>query len=124
MGSGDYGPRSYDPPRSFKQNEERLINEFKVNRRGLFGHVGESKRVRQIDSADPLATAERFAEIAGDGGRIVHVFANGGYVKELADGSYVTFRPTSRSVSPAVDLRIVDSVHVVSQKIHFEEEKR
>lgn len=123
MGTGDNGPRTYNESHSFRQNEERLINEFRVNRAGLFGHAGNSKSVRQIDSADPLTTAERFANIAGEGGRIIHVLANGGYVKELADGSYVTFRPTSRSASPAVDLRIVDSVHVASQKIHFEEEK-
>lgn len=120
MGSGDYGPRSYD--RSFRDNEELLINEFRVNKSGLFGHAARSKGVRQIDSHNPLETAIRFADVASQGGRIIHELKNGGYVKRLSDGSIITFRPSSKSVSPAVDLSIVDSVHVVSQKIHFEED--
>ena len=128
MGSGDNG--SYNmgdtvgggSSRSFMDNESRLINNFTIDGEGFFGHEGRSSGTRQIDSDDPLDTANRFAAIAAQGGTIVHVLPNDGWVAQLKDGSYVTFRPDSRSDSPAVTLNIVDSVQVQTQKIHFEEE--
>lgn len=128
MGSGDNGPYSVGdtvgggPSHSFGDNEGKLINEFGLNTEGFFGHEGRSAGIRQIDSDDPLGTADAFAEIAAQGGTIVHELPNGGWVAQLEDGSYVTFRPDSRSKSPAVTLNIVDSTQVQSQKIHFEEE--
>lgn len=128
MGSGDNGPYSRGdtvgngPSHSFADNESRLIDRFGVNDEGLFGHEGESAGVRQIDSDDPQATCEEFATIAAQGGTIMHELPNGGWVAQLEDGSYVTYRPVSSSESPAIDLNLVDSSLVQSQKIHFEEE--
>ena len=128
MGTGDKGPYSFGETvgggtqHSFGDNEVRLINEFDLNEEGLFGHEGYSSGVRQIDSEDPQGTCEEFAEIAAQGGTIKHELPNGGWVARLEDGSYVTYRPISTSGSPAVDLHLVDSTQVQSQKIHFEEE--
>jgi len=128
MGSGDNGSYSTGDiigggsTRSFSDNEQRLIDRFGINDEGLFGHEGRSPGIRQIDSEDPLGTADQFADIAAQGGKIVHELPNDGWVAQLEDGSYVTFRPDSRSDSPAVTLNLVDSTQVQSQKIHFEEE--
>ena len=128
MGSGDNGPYGIGDtvgggsPHSFGDNESKLIDEFSIDDEGLFGHEGHSAGVRQIGSEDPLETCEEFAEIAAQGGTIKHELPNGGWVAQLEDGSYVTYRPISTTGSPAVDLNLVDSTQVQSQKIHFEEE--
>ena len=128
MGSGDYGPYitgdivGGGSPRSFLDNEGALIDKFGIDDEGLFGHEGHTAGIRQIDSDNPSDTAGLFAEVAAQGGTIVHELPYGGWVAQLEDGSYVTYRPSSESGSPAVDLNLVESTQVQSQKIHFEEE--
>lgn len=127
MGTGDNGPYyktvGSTSPRAFTDNERELIDQYGIDSEGFFGHRGRSAGVRQIDSSDPLGTAEHFADVAACGGHVTLELPNGGWVTRLEDGSYVTFRPDSRSSSPAVSLNIVESSRVQSQKIHFEEEQ-
>lgn len=101
-------------------NQGTLIDEFGIDDEGIFGLEGCSAGVRKIDSDDPLGTADQFAGVAAQGGTIVYELPNGGWVAQLEDGSYVTFRPDSTSDSPAVTLNLVDSTQVQSQMIHFQ----
>ena len=89
---------------------------FAVNDSGYFETPGSSSRVRimngTVDEAyalfDHLSSGYTHESVAG----------YGGVTRELPNGGYVTFRPDSKSGSPAIDIRGIPGIK--KQKIHFE----
>ena len=88
---------------------------FAVNDSGYFGTPGSSSRVRIINGTvdeacalfDHLSSVYTHESVGG----------YGGVTRELPNGGYVTFRPDSKSGSPAIDIRCIPGIK--NQKIHF-----
>ena len=102
---------------------------------GYFGRKGESStnsRVRNIESADPNATAKEFYNKIAYGGIESDIYNKKtgeviGQKTKLADGSIISWRDISFSDgTPAVEINIEQSTSnggVKQQKIHFVKEK-
>ena len=91
-----------------------------------FRDPGKGKRVRIISSKDPAVTGKDFYNKLAYGG-IEKDLPNGkGKITYMADGSMVTFRPTTKSDEfPGVDINILNSSapgKLKQQKIHFGKE--
>ena len=85
------------------------------NDSGYFGTPGSSSRARIINGTvdeayalfDHLSSVYTHESVGG----------YGGVTRELPNGGYVTFRPDSKSGSPAIDIRGIPEIK--NQKIHF-----
>lgn len=91
---------------------------------GYFGVRGNGKQVRIIYSDDPAFTGKDFYDKIAYGG-IEKDLENGkGKITKMADGTVITFRPTTKSDdNPGVDINIEYSSNhgkLKKQKIHFE----
>jgi hypothetical protein len=120
--------------RSIGENVTALKNDYPFSD-GYFGRKGESStnsRVRNIESADPHATAKEFYNKATYGGIESDIYNKKtgeviGQKTKLADGSIISWRDVSSSDgTPAVEINIEQSTSnggVKQQKIHFVKEK-
>ena len=89
---------------------------FAINNSGYYGVPGSSSRVRVINGTvdeayalfDHLSSGYTHESVAG----------YGGVTRALPNGGYVTFRPDSKSGSPAIDIKGIPGIK--DQKIHFE----
>ena len=120
--------------RSISENVTALKNDYPFLG-GYFGRKGESStnsRVRNIESADPHATAKEFYNKAAYGGIESDIYNKKtgvviGRKTKLADGSIISWRDVSSSDgTPAVEINIEQSTSnggVKQQKIHFVKEK-
>lgn len=114
---------------SLSENVSTLKHHFSFSR-GYFGSKSQtstSKKIRNIASENPVATAKQFYDEAAHGGIQHNIYdGNGnikGYVTKLKDGTTITWRHTSSSDgTPAVDINVkksTDKAGVKEQKIHF-----
>lgn len=114
---------------SISDNISNLKKSFKfIN--GYFGDQGTSNRVRVVYGNDPVSIGKEFYNKIAFGG-IEKDLSNGkGKITYMADGSIITFRPTTKSDNyPGVNINIsksTDSGGIKQQKIHFgkEEDRR
>ena len=89
---------------------------------GYFGQKSSTSRVRRIHSDEPLATARDFYRRASQGGVERASAAGRPRITEMADGTTVSFRETSRDGSPVVEIHPptgIDTDGIKYQKIHF-----
>lgn len=108
---------------SISDNVSEVSKTFPL-KNGYFGNAGNNSKVRIIYSEDPNKTGKTFYDQIAYGG-IESPLANGkGYKTNMADGTIITFRPTTSSDNnPGVDINIAKSnAHgdLKQQKIHFE----
>lgn len=104
----------------FSDNIARLTEKFPVSESGYFGKKGQSGKVRNIESDDPVATAQDFFQMATEGVATIKTNSKGRVFAEFEDGTMISFRPVSHSDgSPAVDINISGSGPIKTQKIHF-----
>jgi len=87
-----------------------------------FGTAGTSATVREVYAQYPVSEAEKFFATLTYGG-VKSKLPNGKGIKaNMANGTVVTIRPTTKSLPyPAVDISIskAHSPEVKAQKIHF-----
>ena len=104
-------------------NISTLKNSFEYHN-GYFGDEGTSCRVRVIYSSDPTSTGLEFYDKIAYGGIEKELPNDKGKITYMADGSIITFRPTTKSNDyPGVDINISKSSGsggIKMQKIHFE----
>lgn len=108
---------------SVSDNISELSKSFAYNN-GYFGEKGNNSRIRVIYSDNPDNTGKTFYDKIAYGG-IESPLENGkGYKTNMADGTIITFRPTTSSDNnPGVDINIAKSINhgsLKQQKIHFE----
>lgn len=110
---------------SISDNISSLKKSFKYNN-GYFGENGTSNRVRIIYGNDPASIGKEFYDKISFGGIEKNLPNGKGKITYMADGSIITFRPTTKSDNyPGVDINIsksTDSGGIKQQKIHFEKE--
>lgn len=108
-----------------KNNVSKVTNSYKY-KNGYFGDEGSGNRVRIIYSDDPASTGKDFYDKLSYGGIEKSLPKGNGKITYMADGSIITFRPTTKSDdNPGVDINISkssDSGGLKKQKIHFEME--
>lgn len=106
-------------------NISSLKNSFKYNN-GYFGEQGTSNRVRVIYGNDPASIGKDFYDKIAFGGKEKDLPNGKGKITYMADGSIITFRPTTKSDNyPGVDINIsksTDSGGIKQQKVHFGKE--
>lgn len=133
MGSGWHGgfpsiAASQAEAHTLNDNLADLKKEFTLHANGYFGDIGQTKntvRNRNISSADPLESAQRFFSLGAE--QAVHINelrnADGshkGYVATMRDRTVMTYRWTSTSDgSPVVEINIKPGGSIKGQKIHF-----
>lgn len=110
---------------SISDNVKTVANSYKYNK-GYFGVQGSGNRVRVIYSDNPASTGKDFYDKLAFGG-VEKGLPNGkGKITYMADGSIITFRPTTKSDNyPGVDINISKSTSsgdLKQQKIHFGKE--
>lgn len=114
-----YRPTGTPEPRSFADNLPNLKDLFPEYPDDIKWKASKRQRIGVIESEDPVATANQFAEAASKGAPYEKPLKNG-YSRFMDDGTFVVFRESSNSDgSPAVSLDISDENHV--RKIHFEQ---
>ncbi len=102
-------------------NAERMKKLYPLSPSGYFGKKGKNSRV--IKSASPEATSTDFYEKIGFGGRSEPLSNGRGTRTTLPDGSIIVHRLiTSTPGSPAVDIKVIGTSKVKSQKVHFVKE--
>ena len=110
---------------SITDNVSSVSNTFKYQN-GYFGEQGSGKRVRVIYSVDPASTGKDFYDQITYGGIEKDLPNDKGKVTYMADGSIITYRPTTKSDNyPGVDINISKSTNsgeLKQQKIHFGKE--
>ena len=97
---------------------------YPVTQNGYFGQPGKNSGIRVIYSASPIETAENFYLQISKGGHEVPLANGRGKQTIFSDGSRVVIRLYSKSGSPAVEIHIIKSGDIKTQKIHFEERKK
>ena len=124
MGGGSgfgyrFGPSSGE---AFVKNFGSAAKEFPMDHQNKFGTESVGKNVQEIQSRDPLASAEKLFKMLSQGGKPVSTERDGVKVVSFEDGTHIVFRPISKSGSPAVDINPGTTAgKVTSQhKIHFE----
>lgn len=127
MGTGYKGNSKYY--RSIGQNILTTSSKYEY-KNGRFGKNSPStgNLTRNIESDNPLKTATDFYDKIAFGG-IENTYNNGNMkITQMADGTIVTWRKTSRSDgTPVVEINISCSSHtggIKKQKIHFTEVKK
>lgn len=108
---------------TLRENLKRVTERFPLVN-GHFGERGSSNDMRRIPSEDQLATAKDFYDRMTYGGIETSLEKGNGVKCKLADGSWITFRPVSRSEdkSPAVDINVrqsEDPCGIADKRIHF-----
>ena len=107
---------------SISDNVKTAASSYKYQK-GYFGEPGTGNRVRVIYSDNPASTGKDFYDKLAFGG-VEKDLSNGkGKITYMADGSIITFRPTTKSDNyPGVDINISKSTssgELKKQKIHF-----
>ena len=106
-------------------NISNAANSFKYQN-GYFGEQGKINRVRVIYDADPISVGKEFYDKIAFGGIEKNLSNGKGKITYMADGSIITFRPTTKSDNyPGVDINISKSKKsggIKQQKIHFGKE--
>ena len=89
---------------------------------GKFGKRSSGRRVRQIDSNDPVATARKLFNLLSRGGTPATHNKVGQERVYFPGGTHVSLRQQSSSGSPAIDIKPGNGVagKLARQKIHFE----
>ncbi len=105
-------------------NADKMSKRYPVTQNGYFGQLGKNSGVRVIYSTSPIWTAKHFYLQISAGGHEVTLSNGRGKQAIFPDGSRVIIRLYSKSGSPAVEIRIIKSGHIKTQKIHFEERKK
>ena len=120
--SQDLDEQVFESTSEVDRNVEQLKVDYPITKEGNFGRAG--KHVRIISSNDPEATSEDFYRRIGQGG-VTQPLSNGhGTMTRLKDGTLIVHRRiTSTKGSPAVEITIVNSRWIKSQKIHFVREE-
>lgn len=90
-----------------------------------FGNAGAGRNVQVIKSKDPLKTAKQLFKLLSKGGKQVKTNNKNTIVVSFEDGTHITFRPNSKSKSPAIDIRPSHTAkkYIAEHKIHFEKDK-
>jgi hypothetical protein len=121
MGVGYKGDATYY--HSISENVPVLAKTYSL-KNGYFGVKGTSEKVRVIYSDDPAKTGKDFYDKIAYGGIESNLPNGKGVITKMADGSIITFRPTTKSDNnPGVDINIEkssDNGGLKKQKIHFE----
>ena len=126
MGGGQgfgYG-NSPSSAKSFLSNLKSAIQRFPLDRQKKFGSQSLGRNVQVHKSSDPQATAMALFHLLSKGGKIVKTGKPGTRVVKFDDGTHITFRVTSKSNSPAIDInpgKIVKKF-LSEHKIHFEKD--
>lgn len=104
----------------FNPSTSELEKQFNLNEHGHFGRKGNGRRVRVVESSDPVADARAMYEELSKGG-CEKLLPNGKGIKtEFDDGTTIVFREiTSTSNSPAVEIQDSASPFIQDQKVHF-----
>ena len=104
--------------RTIDDNADSMKKDYPLSSSGYFGEKGKNARI--IRTPTPEATSTDFYNKIGNGG-VSEALANGhGMRTTLPDGSIIVHRLiTSTPDSPAVDIKVIGSSKVKSQKIHF-----
>jgi len=117
-GSGN-GPASRD---SLAGNFQKARDHFPTTLGGYFGTGRSGGKTRQIQSSDPMATAQKMFKTLSKGGKTALLPKPGAMTAVFKDGSRVNFRPTSTSDgSPVIEIAFPKPPRGIpaSQKIHF-----
>lgn len=134
MGAGIHGgfgatagsssdPKKYYQKKTIDDNVDKIKRDYPLTSYGYFGEKG--KNVRIIKTNTPKATSTDFYNRLGDGGRTEPLSNGKGTRTTLPDGSIIVHRLiTSTPGSPAVDITIIGTSKVKSQKIHFVKEDK
>ena len=102
-------------------NADKMKKEYPLSPGGYFGEKGDNVRV--IKTSTPEATSSDFYKKLADGGHSEPLSNGHGTKTTLPDGSIVVHRLiTSTSGSPAVDIKVIGTSKVKSQKVHFVKE--
>lgn len=111
---------------SINDNVSKVSQSYDYNN-GYFGEPGTGNKVRIIYSDDPASTGKDFYDKIAYGGIETYLDEDNpskGVKTEMADGTIITFRPTTKSDdNPGVDINIEYSNNhgdLKKQKIHFE----
>lgn len=108
--------------RTLGQNIPSTESSFPITRRRFGKPNTKSTYVSVIESENPLSTAREFYNKIAYGGKR-DKSGEGFLTVRMKDGSVITFRETSKSGSPAVDINIKKSndngLKIKSHKIHF-----
>lgn len=111
--------------RRFSENAETLTERYPIDSRGRFGenskHRNKSGRiVRVIQCDNPAREALDFVMLASKSPAMVRIIKGKGAIYTMRDGAVITYRRVSSSNgTPVVELNILGSGPIVSQKIHF-----
>lgn len=112
--------------RCISDNISTVANSFEYQN-GYFGERGTSSRVRVIHDNDPIMAGIELYNTIAFGGIEIDLPNGKGKITYMADGSIITFRPTTKSNNyPGVDINIsksTDSGGIKQQKIHFEKSR-
>lgn len=104
-------------------NVKRMKDEYPVTSSGYFGKKG--KNVRIIETSNPENTSKDFYSKLGFGGKTEPLKNGKGTRTVLDDGTVIVHRlVTSTEGSPAVNIKVIKSNLVKSQKIHFVKEDK
>lgn len=110
---------------SISENLSKLKESYKYHN-GYFGEPGIGYKVRVIYGDDPVSLGRDFYNKIAFGGSEQDLPNGKGIRTNMADGTIIVFRPTTKSDNyPAVDINISrsrDSGGLKRQKIHFGKE--
>lgn len=108
--------------RTLRQNIPSMESSFPITNRRFGKPNTKSTYVSVIESDDPLSTAKEFYNRISYGGER-DKSGDGFLTVRMKDGSVVTYRETSKSGSPAIDINIRESndkgLKIRGHKIHF-----
>ncbi|MGX8685220.1 MAG: hypothetical protein ACSW73_00170 [Spirochaetales bacterium] len=103
---------------SYAQNLANTAQHFEMNEMGLFGKKGVGKKVRIIETDNPMNSAMNFYSQISEGGLNRYVENHHGIKAFLSDGVDILFRPYPKTIdSPAVEIKV--TLGELIQKIHF-----
>lgn len=124
MGGGSGSGYGFGPTsgHAFVRNLGSASKEFPLDHQNKFGTESVGKNVQEIQSRDPLASAEKLFKMLSQGGKPVQPAPDGVKIVKFQDGTHIVFRPFSKSGSPAVDINPGTLAGKVTpqHKIHFE----
>ena len=103
---------------SYAQNLTNTAQHFEMNEDGLFGKKGLEKKVRILETHNPMNSAMNFYSEISEGGLNEYFGNHHGIKAILNDGVEVSFRPYPKTEgSPAVEVKV--TLGELIQKIHF-----
>ncbi len=109
---------------SFRENLLDVMTVANLKKSGYFGEASKHKgkrRVRIIESSDPVKTALEFVHKATKNYVSLIPIDGKGYRCIMRDRTEITYRwvSSSKDRSPAVELTVFNLDRVKNQKIHF-----